>query len=183
MEYIDGSAFLGCHSLKNINIPAGVKLGRDVVSENTTLTIIRIEEIAEDKDGCRIDENGVMIKYVGEGGTVRVPQGVTKIADRAFWECESVTEVILAEGVKSIGKNAFWNCVNLKTIRIPEGVTEIGECAFEYCDSLTEVILPDSAVNIGRGAFADCENLKCVTLSQKAEITKAIPRGITVIRK
>ena len=36
-----------------------------------------------------IIENGVLTKYVGPGGDVTIPEGVTSIGDNAFYGCKS----------------------------------------------------------------------------------------------
>ena len=54
-------------------------------------------------------EDGVLIKYTEEPGVTEVviPDGVTEIGDRAFYECESLTSITLPDGVTEIGKYAF----------------------------------------------------------------------------
>ena len=53
-----------------------------------------------------IIENGVLIKYVGKGGTVTVPDEVVKIGDNAFEKCSKLTEIILPDGLLEIGEHA-----------------------------------------------------------------------------
>ena len=74
--------------------------------------------------------SGVLKKYVGPGGDVVIPEGVTEIGSWAFSGCSSLTSVT-----------------------IPKGVTIIGDCAFSNCSGLTSVTIPDSVVNIGERAF------------------------------
>ena len=71
-----------------------------------------------------IIENGVLKKYVGPGGDVVVPDGVTEIGSRAFYECGS-----------------------LRSVTIPEGVTSIDHFSFCYCQNLVHVTIPDSVVD------------------------------------
>ena len=66
---------------------------------------------------------GVLKKYKGAGSVVAVPEGVTAIGKSAFYQCESVKEVILPEGVTKIDVDAFCFCKNLKRIHLPESVT------------------------------------------------------------
>jgi len=134
-----------------------------------------------------IDENGVLVKYVGAGGDVVIPDGVTGIGDEAFYHCESMITVVIPDSINSIGDCAFWCCRNLVNVVIPNSVTSIGNNAFFYCDSLkdvtiganvtsigagafdeclslTSVIIPDSVTSIGSGAFDICENLTSLTI-------------------
>ena len=57
-----------------------------------------------------IIENGVLKKYVGPGGDVVVPEGVTNIGDQAFYDCSSLTSITLPDGLTSIGDCAFYDC-------------------------------------------------------------------------
>ena len=104
-------------------------------------------------------------KYVGKGGAVTIPAGVTKIADYAFSDSETtVTSVTVPEGVTEIGADAFSDCAALRAISLPAGLISIGRDAFSRCEKLRKVILPDSVTRLG-GAFTDCKALGTVTLS------------------
>lgn len=98
--------------------------------------------------------NGVLTKYVGPGGDVVIPEGVTKIGQKAFWGCENVTSVTIPEGVTDLAFGAFWECTGLKEISLPEGLTTIGEYAFTWCRSLTKITLPKSIREIEISALA-----------------------------
>lgn len=74
-----------------------------------------------------------------------IPQTVTKIGDRAFYNCSNLVSVTFA------GENAQEGCANLAT------VTEVGDWAFGGCEALTSVSLSDGLKTIGEGAFSRCE--------------------------
>ena len=75
-------------------------------------------------------ENGVLVKYTGNGGDVVIPEGVTSIGDWAFYECSSLTSVTIPDGVTSIEDDAFRYCENLTSVTISDSVTSIGDWAF-----------------------------------------------------
>ena len=53
-------------------------------------------------------KEGVLEKYEGAGGSVRIPDGVSKIADSAFSRCSGVTEVVVPDSVTEICSHAFF---------------------------------------------------------------------------
>ena len=112
---------------------------------------------------------------------------VTRIADKMFYKCASLTEVVLPNTLKEIGANAFYNCKALTSIDLPSSVTAIGSGAFsgcsslkklivptgieqienltfEGCTSLTEIVLPNTLKEIGKMAFINCKALTSIEL-------------------
>lgn len=74
-------------------------------------------------------ENGVLEKYTGAGENPVVPGEVTDIGDSAFRSCK-IKSVKLPEKLKSIGDKAFAWCHSLGEVEIPDGVSAIGKGAF-----------------------------------------------------
>ncbi len=64
--------------------------------------------------------------------------------------------------VKEIGSSAFYNCTSLTSVVIPNSVTKIGIFAFAYCDSLTSVVIGNSVTTIRSYAFEGCTSLDMV---------------------
>ncbi len=87
--------------------------------------------------GFRI-EDGVLTGYAGAGGHVAIPEGVTRIGDRAFRGCTGLTGVT-----------------------VPESVTRIGDFAFRGCRGLRSVAIAASSTRLGQGVFDDCPALRC----------------------
>ncbi len=112
-----------------------------------------------------IIENNSLKKYVGPGGEVVIPEGITAIRDGAFSERYStannkrrIQRVICPDSIEEIGKNAFYNCSQLLEIRLPPELKTIGDGAFFSCTQLSSILIPQEA-NIGREAFKGCVKL------------------------
>ena len=79
-----------------------------------------------------------------------IPNGVTSIADNAFYYCYNLTNVTIGSSVASIGESAFYYCSRLTSVTIPNNVGSIGWQAFYYCSGLTNVTIGSGVTNIGR---------------------------------
>ena len=111
-----------------------------------------------------IIENGVLTKYVGPGGDVVIPEGITSIGNYAFYMCSSLRTVHISEGVTSVGDYAFSSCASLYMVSFPEKITTVGNDAFSWCSSLQTVCLPDTVTSIGNSAFYMCSSLQKVNI-------------------
>ena len=67
--------------------------------------------------------------YVGQGGDVVIPDGVTSIGDFAFAYNDKLVSVTIPESVVSIGTDVFWGS-KINIVDVPETVTSIDEDAF-----------------------------------------------------
>ena len=108
----------------------------------------------------KIDTDGRLYEYNGDGGDVVIPDGVTSIGDGVF-RYSSVTSVSIPGSVTSIGEEAFMDS-NLKSLTIPNSVTSIGEDAFSFTD-ITSIVIPESITYIGKW-FSGCNELTNVKI-------------------
>ncbi len=65
--------------------------------------------------------------------------GVTSIVKDAFYG-SNIVSITIPDSVTSIGGRAFYNCSSLTSITIPDSVTSIGEYVFNGCSNLNEII-------------------------------------------
>ena len=134
--------------------------------------VSKILEVVGFNDKNRyIIESGVLLKYKGSDPTVKIPYGITRIADEAFRGCEIITEIIITNGVTSIGDYAFAECTSLERVVIGDGVSEVGCGAFDGCESLLEVNFGKKLTSISSYMFARCKSL----------VHLDIPSGVTSI--
>lgn len=107
---------------------------------------------------------------------ITVKDGITGIADYAFYQCEALEYVSGNGSVRNYGYGAFMNCVNLQRLdRFNSGLTVIPDYLFSGCTSLTSVSadgdyveFPRALTRIGAGAFENCGSLTDVILEDTA---------------
>ena len=78
---------------------------------------------------------------------------VGEIAEKAFYECSSLTSVTIGPRVTSIGRYAFESCSSLSSVVIGNSVTSIGYYAFAHCSSLTSMSIGSSVAAIDSRSF------------------------------
>lgn len=87
---------------------------------------------------------------------VNLPQGLTKIKEKAFCYTKSLTNIDFPAELTEIEPWAFAGSA-LTSILLPEGLYTIGTRAFEECSSLANITpLPSTIVRIENYAFAGC---------------------------
>ena len=106
-----------------------------------------------------IEENMIM-KYVGIGGDVIIPQGVKDIFFETFYGNNLITSITIPGSILDITPFVFERCKNLKIVKICEGVSSINIGAFNECEGLECIYLPSSLKLIKMNAFANCSSLK-----------------------
>lgn len=119
---ISNNAFSGCENLEIIHVDNGNPFFSD------------IDGILYNKD-----QTEVLICPKGKKGKISIPNSVTTIGDRAFDQCDKLTNIILPNNLKNIKEGAFYACIGLTSMSIPSNVETIENYAFGYCYNLESV--------------------------------------------
>ena len=100
---------------------------------------------------------------------VIIPSTVRFIGENAFYNNQYLEEVEFSRPTEAvitkIKERAFMNCSSLSSITLPSSLSEIGAFAFGGCSSLKgdsagKFFLPSNLSNIEEGAFFECESIK-----------------------
>lgn len=92
---------------------------------------------------------------------------ITKIGDRAFYECRLLSSLDTMTDVVSIGNQAFYGCQKLTSVVLPESLKNIGEECFENCTGLENVEMNGTVTGISRYCFYGCRKLRTITFSEQ----------------
>lgn len=180
---IDGWAFNDCDSLMDIYYT-------DTEAEwnNITVNDYKNEDLLEVtihyESGDFIIENGVLVEYIGQGGAVTIPDGVTAINESAFNGADTVTSISIPASVTTIEDTAFiFGSINSFTVDSgnanysSDGGVLFNKDKTELVKVPTEMVgpytIPDTVTTIGASAFRNCYELDSVT----------IPEGVTTIEE
>lgn len=96
--------------------------------------------------------------------TFTIPEGVTEIGARAFYESTGLQNIILPYTLKTIGERVFYNLTSLTSVTFREGLESIGEYAFYQCN-LQSIYLPSTVSSIGAAVFSNNNNLRTIIVS------------------
>lgn len=157
LRYIDYSAFTNCAHLSSINIPESLDFSKTIDSCGFIPMIISGQNCIQQPL-----HNSRYFLYMPKSypGKYSIPDDIEAIADCAFANCNSITEVHIPASVRFVGNYAFKKCISLQTVSIPKDAL-LGISTFEDCTDLKNVLFPDGAYCCdGGGAFAACSNIQ-----------------------
>ena len=116
------------------------------------------------KDGVIFDKKGkTLVCYPDrkKGASYRIPKGVVKVGDYAFYETV-VKKISMPGTLRTIGESAFGR-TKITNVVFPKGLKTIKSYAFES-SSLRECTIPGSVKSVPKGCFLLCEKLRKVTI-------------------
>ena len=186
LKNIEGGAFAGCLSLKEINLVDALRyIGKEAfrnthlksvvipsklkkISESTFAICTSLEEITISEGVEIIEPKAFAFSKVRK---VRIPQSLKEIGSSAFLSCDYLQDINIKDSnVEIIGPSAFKECILLKEINLPKSLRVIGSSAFEKCSNLRSIYIPASTLEIGIGAFAECYNLASIEVDRENKV-------------
>lgn len=147
--------------------PEEVELQAEPEVELVTGTEITNVTAVSDLFEYKIDgEEATITKYKGTSTVVAIPETigeatVTAIGANAF-KGTNIISVGLPETLREVGEYAFYQCEALENLNIAEGLVKTNKYSFGRCTSLTEVKLPTTLQVLGDQVFGGCTSLKKV---------------------
>ena len=94
-----------------------------------------------------------------------LPQGITTLGYRAFYNCKSLETIEGAEVATSLDKAVFESCTSLTSVAVNASLTEVPEALFKRCNALDAFTFPVGVTTIGKEAFYGCK-LSTLTLPE-----------------
>ena len=95
---------------------------------------------------------------------IEIAEGITTIANCAFYGFTSITDIVFPETVVHIGERAFYNS-SIANIVFPSSLRTIGEHAFHGCNEIVHLNFNPGLEVIQPGAFYQCYKLSTVVLT------------------
>ena len=133
-----------------------------------------LRELIQNGNLQSLDLSNVTVKSGGKAyyGTYKTP--ANGIGAYSFYECSSLTNIMLPNSITQIYTNAFAYS-GLTGIVIPENVKTVAESAFVRCGNLKTAVIGPKVTSIGKDAFAYCGNLESVAMGASV---KTLNQGV-----
>lgn len=160
-------AFSGCSGLTGVSIGNSVTSIGDFAFSScsglTSMTVSSGNTVYDSREGCNAIIETASNKLLFGCMNTTIPNSVTSIKSRAFYNNRGLTSINIPNSVITVGDSTFWNCSNLANATIGNSVNTIGTYAFYGCSGLTTVSMGSSLSSIGDRAFYGCSALQTVT--------------------
>ncbi len=152
---LEAYAFSGCYHIAKVELSSSLKTISDYAFSGCSML-----ESANLESCTSLEVIGLMAFYDCSSLTdIVLPDSVTSLGQGAFMNCASLKSASLSDGLTELKSSVFYNCTELSEVRFGSGIQVIGDSAFEGCASLKSAELGDSVVEVGRLAFRGCSSM------------------------
>lgn len=163
---IGQSAFYGCNSLKNVELPVGLtSIGKYSFRYCDMLDNLTVDKgVLADNPFTNTDVGDT---HMGPHLNCTELPNLGEIGDSAFEGCFALTQVTTNDKPNLLKNgSSFKNCTGLTTVTINSATTPIGGSCFQGCTSLNTVTFNGSSSRtINASAFQDCTALGNVSFN------------------
>ena len=164
IKYIGNGAFEFDEALGSVNMPQSIEFMGSNVFKGCKVKVAAPKKTGD--VGFEIADN-VLIKYKGKSKDAVIPEGVTKIAAKAFYAKKNLETITLPSTLTTIANKAIERCSNLKSINVDSKnkvFCSKGNCLIDVKKKsviygFKDSIIPadGSVTAIGANAFANTE--------------------------
>jgi len=121
------NAFANCSNLAEITIPKTMtSIGSDAFLNCTSISKTKMNDLE------------LWCKITFDSATANP----TYYSKNLYLNDSLLTEVVIPDSITKVKRRVFFNCDDIKKITVPDSVTSIGCEAFQGCNSLEEITLP-----------------------------------------
>ncbi|MFI3331799.1 MAG: leucine-rich repeat protein [Rikenellaceae bacterium] len=172
VEEIGSYAFIACKTLESFTLPATLSiLGDGIFNDCTAMSTMDVESQAFTYiDGIIYnDDLSEAIAAIPSvvTGEISLPQSVTSMRSRIFYNCTNITSVELPS-VESVSAYAFANCTELLSASFPMATT-LESNAMLNCEMMTSLEAP-MATTLEEYSLCNCEDLVDLSLATAPNI-------------
>ena len=160
LETIGYGAFYTCAALEELHLPKNVSRVELGFNRNLKrMTVDQNNPVYHVDGNCLIETENKKLIY-GVGKCVIPSDGsVTSIGNSAFYQCDTLTELVIPEAITEIGDGAFSGCKSLKSVTLHPNIDIINKRVFRNCAALERIDIGKPSI-FSPLAIDGCVNLK-----------------------
>jgi len=187
--------------LREEKSPAEVLLEKALLAEQPWSQATPLQQQKQTPEAQFCIYEGVLERCEVYGSSVKIPEGVTALSDRVFYNMTGLEEIEFPASLTYIGRQALegtaWikkqresnNCVVVNGIlisayyesmvmeaKLPEEIRRIAPYAF-HCSEAQLVVLPESLEEIDAYAFVDC-NVTEIDFPRRSDVVIHTPVAV-----
>jgi hypothetical protein len=186
IKYLGSNVFIECHDLHTVYLSNSIEyIGNNAFPHSDTLTKTKYDNAyyigSIDNPYFYLFKATDELMNTGQFNTVDIHPNTKIIASYAFYQCDSLKDVVIPKDVNYIGEGAFYRCDSITNITVelgnsrysaPNNTALIDKITGTLICGFKNTIIPKGVVHIGDYAFGE---------SKITSIT--IPDGVITIGK